>query len=261
MSDKFRILSPCHRERDSLDGQGAVRWCGDCNKHVYDFAKLKRGEIHRLAASGSICGILTLGADGLVQTAHRRGFLRWASAFAASSLQFAFGQKASEPSGIRGQVIDGSGVPVAKVSVSAGAGLTAKGDDQGRFTLRDLKPGVYPILIEAPGQPPTRVDVLVSSGRVVGVGSLVLGSAQTGLTGVVMDASGAVVTDAKISAQLAGGVPAVNMITNYLGRFSIINTESACRRLQTSRGIAWLSYLGVISAHRSGPLGTRPDRA
>ncbi len=232
MSDEFRILLPCHRERDSLDGHGAVRWCGDCNKHVYDFAKLKRDEIHRLTAAGSICGILSRDADGSVQTADRRGFLRWASAFAASSLLFAFGQKVEESGGIQSLVVDGSGAPVAKASVSAGVGFTATGDDQGRFTFRGLTPGVYPILIEASGQPSTRLDVLVTSGRVVDLGSLVMGNEPTGVTGVVVDATGAVITGAKVSLQIGGSLQPVNTVTDDQGRISIARLPAGDYKIQ-----------------------------
>ena len=66
MSKEFKVLSPCSHDRDSLAGQGAVRWCPDCNNHVYDFAKMSRREVERLTAVGSVGGIIE----------PRRGFLR-----------------------------------------------------------------------------------------------------------------------------------------------------------------------------------------
>jgi hypothetical protein len=53
MGGELRILEPCTRDRDSLDGQGAVRWCPDCQKNVYDFSLLTGQEIQRLTAAGN----------------------------------------------------------------------------------------------------------------------------------------------------------------------------------------------------------------
>lgn len=66
---QFRILSPCNRDRDSLKGTGSERWCPECGKTVYDFARMRRAEIDAVCASGSACGILAYQADGSLQTA------------------------------------------------------------------------------------------------------------------------------------------------------------------------------------------------
>ncbi len=112
-----------------LDGQGAVRYCPDCRKNVYDFAKLRRRDINRLVAGGSVCGIVEREPDGAMRTADgpawprlvRRQVLRWIAGFA--SLRFAFGQTPvlkEGTGGLRGVVLEASGRPIAGARIWIG---------------------------------------------------------------------------------------------------------------------------------------------
>ncbi len=97
MSEEFRIVSPWSRDRDSLKGEGAVRYRSDCRKNVYDFAQLRRREISRLVVAGSVCGMIEREPDGVMRTADgpawprlvRRQFLRWMAGVGALRSAFA----------------------------------------------------------------------------------------------------------------------------------------------------------------------------
>lgn len=148
---QFRILTPCNRDRDSLDGTGARRWCPDCRKTVYDFALMRRAEIDAVCGSGSACGILAHQADGSLKTADpvtvpsmlRRRFLEWGAAMIVSA-RLAFAQQLKLPvlpegkGGIRGVIADPQGSPIPRARVYVG-GTATYTDELGRFVLAPLE--------------------------------------------------------------------------------------------------------------------------
>lgn len=77
----FKILEPCHRTWSSLEGEGSVRHCDDCQHKVYDLSNFTERELRRRLAGGErICGV-----EG---TQPRRNIFVWAyAALSAMRLQ------------------------------------------------------------------------------------------------------------------------------------------------------------------------------
>src|SRR6185437_14941792 len=81
-----------------------------------------------------------------------------------------------QPAGsIRGRVLDPSGavIPNAKVTVTSGQGITrsVNSDAEGRYTLRQLTPGSYSVMAQAPGFATFRKPgVQIVAGRAVTLG-------------------------------------------------------------------------------------------
>ncbi len=69
--DDVRIASPCKASWEAMTGDDRVRFCGECNKNVYDLSAMPRDEATRLLAEheGSLCVRLYRRADGTVLTA------------------------------------------------------------------------------------------------------------------------------------------------------------------------------------------------
>jgi len=69
--DSIRIASPCNAAWDEMIGDDRVRFCGSCQKNVYDLSALAADDAERLLAEheGAICVRLYRRADGTVLTA------------------------------------------------------------------------------------------------------------------------------------------------------------------------------------------------
>lgn len=183
---QLRILSPCQRGRDSLEGSGARRWCAECGKTVHDFALMKRAEIESVCASADICGIASYYSDGSLQTADpvplrallRRSFLEWGAA-AAVSARLLFAEPLKLPplpeghGGVHGVVLDQTGSPILRAHALA-AGLRVQLVEAGRFLLAPLRPGEVTVKIEGAGFKSAHRDIEVRAGAYVDLGKVVL---------------------------------------------------------------------------------------
>ena len=76
MNDKFnldeiKIASPCRARWEDMGGDDRARFCGQCQKHVYNFSAMTRGEVENLIREkeGRLCGRFYRRADGRVLTA------------------------------------------------------------------------------------------------------------------------------------------------------------------------------------------------
>jgi len=179
MGGEFRILKPCTRDRDSLDGQGAVRWCPDCRKNVYDFSLLTGREIQRLTAAGTICGIIQ------PPRLARRRFLRWASVLAVFPLRFASAQ--GSDGSVSGVVVDSMGglIPGARVQILSAAGgepMVASSNDRGRFLIENAPRGEAKVTVEQMGFSRFEQKVKIGNSR-LDLHEIVL---ELGLTGEVV---------------------------------------------------------------------------
>jgi hypothetical protein len=69
--DDLRIASPCSADWNQMDGNERVRFCGQCQKNVYNLSALPRLEAERLLheSEGQICIRLYRRTDGTVLTA------------------------------------------------------------------------------------------------------------------------------------------------------------------------------------------------
>ena len=69
--DKVRIASPCHARWEDMTGSDRARFCGQCNKHVYNFSAMTRAEVESLIREkeGRLCGRFYRRRDGRMLTA------------------------------------------------------------------------------------------------------------------------------------------------------------------------------------------------
>ena len=69
--NRLQIASPCPADWAAMEGDDRARFCGQCEKHVYDFSKMTAAEGMALIREkeGKICGRLWRRADGTVITA------------------------------------------------------------------------------------------------------------------------------------------------------------------------------------------------
>jgi hypothetical protein len=68
--DALRIASPCPTNWEQMGGDDRVRFCDQCNLHVYNIARMTRKEADSLIASteGRICARLFRRSDGTIIT-------------------------------------------------------------------------------------------------------------------------------------------------------------------------------------------------
>jgi hypothetical protein len=108
--DRIDVRKPCSVAWDSMSGDDRTRFCRECNKQVYDFSRMTRGEIENLIAreSGQFCARFSRRTDGTIETAdsltgsvasRRRVPLRVSTALSAvlSLCASAFAQSPTNP--------------------------------------------------------------------------------------------------------------------------------------------------------------------
>jgi hypothetical protein len=68
--ERARVASPCQVSWDSMTGDDKVRFCQQCQLHVYNIAEMTRGQAEALMArtEGRICARLYRRADGTILT-------------------------------------------------------------------------------------------------------------------------------------------------------------------------------------------------
>ncbi len=66
--DQLEIASPCTADWNEMSGDERTRFCGHCEKNVYDLTEMKEDEIFTLIAdsNGNFCGRLYQRSDGKV---------------------------------------------------------------------------------------------------------------------------------------------------------------------------------------------------
>jgi hypothetical protein len=222
--DHLRIASPCPMNWERMAGDDRVRFCDQCNLHVYNIAALTRREAEALIVKteGRFCARLYRRVDGTIITkdcpvglrAMRRRVAKVAGAtFAAivSLCASAAGQKPSaekktcqqspvvkpgvfdskdEPHSILLIVADpnGAGMPGVKIILATKAGVIAKGETDafGSFKFSNLKGGSYEIMLEAKHFKSARITQ-IELGNLVGLKV----SAAMELKGVAVTVGGA----------------------------------------------------------------------
>ena len=67
---RMRIASPCSVGWENMSGDERVRFCKECNLHVYNISEMKSSEVQALIADteGRICARLYRRTDGTVLT-------------------------------------------------------------------------------------------------------------------------------------------------------------------------------------------------
>jgi hypothetical protein len=68
--EDVRVAAPCHARWEDMTGDDRVRFCGPCQKNVYNLSAMAREEAEKLLAEreGSLCVRLYRRADGTVIT-------------------------------------------------------------------------------------------------------------------------------------------------------------------------------------------------
>jgi len=186
---RMRVASPCPTSWERMEGDERVRFCRQCNLHVYNIAELTRAEAESLVArtEGRLCARLYRRADGTVLTkdcpeglrAVRRRVGRAAAAAFAAVLSLcggAFGQgktkagdscktgaakvsrvvKQGKGSALKGVVLDPNGAVIPGASVvlvdkKTNRKFTATTSPEGAFELARLPPGVYQVEVSSVG--------------------------------------------------------------------------------------------------------------
>ena len=122
--DDIRVASPCSARWDEMAGDERSRFCGSCQKNVYNLSAMTREAAEALvrAKEGDLCVRYYRRADGTVLTADcsvgvRRKRVRWVAAagavtaLAAGAVSLAFVQMGAPVRTIQGGVSPGRPIP------------------------------------------------------------------------------------------------------------------------------------------------------
>lgn len=162
MAKRGEILRPCSNDWDAMAGDGAIRFCADCQKYVHDISGLSDD-----AAAAFIGQCVRRQPPPPPQLSPRRRFLLWASAIAAAMP--VFGQSAPA---FRLVVIDAAGMKITQAlvriqpAVATQKTFQLKTDDSGVVELAELPIGEYALTVESPGFTPFRETVRIEKAKI-----------------------------------------------------------------------------------------------
>ena len=226
--DRLRIATQCPATWEQMKGDERSRFCDLCSLHVYNIAELTASEAKSLIANtqGRICARLYRRSDGTVITkdcpvglrAIRRRVARTAGAVFATVISLcggAFGQKPKdeacrqqvkitrtlseamiENGTVKGTIVDLNGAVVAGaeitlVDVKLNKSIEVKSADDGSFSLSNVAPGVYQLVVKSTGFKNLVLnDLKVSPKETANVEAILL-AAELGevLVGILADTS------------------------------------------------------------------------
>lgn len=188
--DRLFIPNPCPADWNKMTGNDQMRYCADCNKHVYNLSKMTRDRAEALVArfEGQLCARFERGADGMIVTEEESSAVQLisrraspvasavvtailslsGSAVAATSsyqgkaipIQAYASAKlpqSSDPSAtLAGNVLDSQGAVIAGANVtlrneSTGEERTITSSDEGSFSFTSLAEGGYTLKVESTG--------------------------------------------------------------------------------------------------------------
>ena len=112
---RLRVASPCKVSWEGMQGEGAVRHCGACDKRVYNISEMPAADVEALLArpGESPCVRFHQRSDGTVMTGdcpvgarhrRRRNVLVGAGLSAAAALGAGFGLPGPRPAPTMGEV-------------------------------------------------------------------------------------------------------------------------------------------------------------
>ncbi len=227
--DRIRVATPCPVSWEEMTGDKRVRFCAECRLNVYNFAELTRTEAGDLlrTAEGRICGRLYRRADGTVITkdcpvglrAVRRRVARIATAAFAAMMSICTavaGQKQSDrgkacnqqvkitskldqvPSNtgvVVGTLFDAYGAVIAGAEIQVTNRQTKettvlRSNDDGRFSLNGVTPGIYQVLINASGFKQLKVaELKIAPGATAVVEATLLVNGESVTVGIIAEPS------------------------------------------------------------------------
>jgi protocatechuate 3,4-dioxygenase beta subunit len=170
--------------------------------------------------------------------------------------------------GVLGGALVASGARVADGNMAPGLDATAETDAQGRFSIRDIEPGMYYISAERPGfnsSSPAGSPNMVGQQIVVGEGQRIAGfsirlAPQSVIAGKVSDEFGEAVGNAQVvaySAQYSGGVRRMARIggapTDDLGQFRLAGMAPGAYYLSVTRRLPPRSLPSIAEAAPNEP--------
>lgn len=225
--DRIRIASPCSVGWERMSGDERVRFCTECNLHVYNIAAMTGEQVKSLIASteGRLCARLYRRTDGTIITRDcpvgLRAFRRRVSKIAGAALTAVlslcsnvFGQTQPQEdktctrivalkikktavkdvrSTFTGVVMDEVGAVVSGAKITLTNERTKKrstltSTDDGAFNFSNLPAGKYSLEIEAPGfKPYKQKHLTVNSNEALQVSATLQSSEETVTVGVLVD--------------------------------------------------------------------------
>jgi len=224
--NQMRVASPCPVSWEQMTGDNRVRFCGECRLNVYNFAELTRTEAENFlrATEGRICGRLYRRADGTIITkdcpvglrAVRRRMAKAATAAFAALVALcsaAVGQKQSGKGKeckqqvkittklgnvpadlvmLTGTVFDQNGAVIVRADIQITNRQTKeivflRSNDDGRFSVSELPPGTYQLVINAPGFKELKVaELKLAAGETAMVEATLLINGEYATVGILM---------------------------------------------------------------------------
>ena len=188
--DRVSIGSSCQTEWEAMSGNQSTRYCGQCEKSVYNFSQLTRSQAETLIArtNGKLCARIERRPDGSILTADKsyslprlnQKFLRIASATMSAALSLApsvaakpiknlpvldFPQEQKEKAEpkdkektakIYGTIFDETKavIPTAKIlliNFATKQELTTSSSPEGDYEFSSIEPGLYNLIVTYPG--------------------------------------------------------------------------------------------------------------
>jgi len=182
--ENLKIASPCHSDWDKMQGDDRVRFCGDCQKTVYNVSAMTRRQAETFLRQNTagICTKIYRRADGTILTedcpvglaAIRRRMARVAGAAFSTLLSLGtavaqlpggaepqtslvqIGGESQASGSIGGVLSDPASAIIPRASVtlinqSSGLEFHSTTNDAGLFQFTSLARGVYTVQIEASG--------------------------------------------------------------------------------------------------------------
>src|SRR5438309_1813226 len=147
--DRIQVATPCTARWEDMKGEGAARFCGECNKHVYDLSGMERAAVEKLVreTEGRLCVRFYKRADGTLLTAdcpvglaaRARRTARRAASFVASLLGLGvLAGCPDEPKPVARPGATTSGPAKADPAKTDPAKPPAKPDDTARPTMGEM---------------------------------------------------------------------------------------------------------------------------
>ena len=201
-----------------MTGDNRVRFCGECNLNVYNFAELTLTQAEQLlrTSEGRVCGRLYRRTDGTLITkdcpvglrAVRRRVAKIATAAFATVISLgsaAFGQKQSDNdkackqqvaittklerdsssrAKLTGTLLDPMGAVIAGAEIKLINQQTKeteslRSNDEGQFSKGALAPGVYEVFVKQPGFKDLKFKLKIGAGETVVINATLLVNGET----------------------------------------------------------------------------------
>jgi len=223
--DRMRIASPCSVSWEKMSGDDRMRFCDQCNLHVYNISAMTKEQVAALVTGtgGRICARLYRRADGTVLTkdcpvglrALRRRISKMAGAALTAILSLCTGvfaqtqskegktctpaisvktKKAAdkaEQGTLSGVVTDTSGGVIAGAKVTlineqTEDKLKIVSTEEGAFKFSRLAPGMYSLEVEAKAFAISKlIHIKINSDEVMQVSVTLMVKMETGEMGIV----------------------------------------------------------------------------